>query len=111
MLATARDVYALFFLERQLGILREEYLTRAIDGTPPPPEFWEREEGRVLEELRRLFYSREARLLVKPAVADKVSDSEDFANRTQRLLEFALLMTHRKLLAIPFVGQMESAEE
>jgi hypothetical protein len=58
MLAVARDTWALFFLEQQLGKLRERYLNQALAGKPPGPEFWHEGEEAIVRELRESFYTR-----------------------------------------------------
>jgi hypothetical protein len=110
MLAMARDVYAQFFLERQLGRLREAFLEQAIAGSPTPADYWKNGEERIVGEMRETFYCRGVRGFVKPDTADQVSDTEDFDGRTQRLMEHALLQTHRLLRDIPFLGQSEFRE-
>ena len=40
MLAQARDVMAVLFLENQLGALRDEFLARSIEGNPPDAGEW-----------------------------------------------------------------------
>jgi hypothetical protein len=105
MLAEARDILATMFLEKQLGMLREELLARALEGRPADAEFQEKAERAIIEEFKRRFYNQEVRQLVKPWA--KAGDEEDFEKRTQKLGEHATWMTHRKLVAIPFVGQPE----
>ena len=111
MFAEARDTMAFFFYEKQLGRLREEFLDKATKGTPPGPEFLKTGEARIMADLRREFYNRKVRLGVNPKEADKISDEEDFKNRTQKLGEYATLMTHHLLAAIPCHGQKEFLEK
>jgi hypothetical protein len=109
MLAAARDVWGVFFLEKELGKLREQYLALALEGKPPSPEFWKKGEESIVGQQQSLFYTPELRKIVKPATAS-INDAEDFTNRTQRLAEQAVFMMHRILIEIPFVGQAEFQE-
>jgi hypothetical protein len=108
MLAEARDICAIFFLEHELGILREKYLEDALADTPQGPDYWQTAEAAILRR-RDGFYTQEVRHLVKANCA-KISDGEDLAGRTQKLAEHAVFFTHRKLIQIPYVGQPEYME-
>ena len=110
MFAEARDLLGVFFYEKQLGKLREEFLDQALRGTPPEPDFLKAGEDRILKDLRREYYSLAARRGVNPKEADKISDEEDFKNRTQKMGECVTLMTHRMLAGIPYHGQKEYLE-
>jgi hypothetical protein len=104
MLATARDIAAISFLEKRLGILREEFLAQAIAGADQGPEYWVEGERAVMAELKSRFYNTEARQMLEPDEAAHLSDEEDFERRTQKLAEHAILMTHHILTGIPWVG-------
>jgi len=105
MLAAARDVWATFFLDKQLSLLREQHMRDVIENRPTHSDYWSDGERRILGELRSNFYSHQARLLVRPLEADQVTDDQDYAGRTQKLAEGAILSTHRTLTQIPFIGQ------
>jgi hypothetical protein len=109
MLKIARDISAAFFLEKQLGILREKYLAQALTGDLPDDDFLPSGERAILADLRASFYGKETRKLVSPT--EKVSDAEDYDKRGQKLAEHALWMTHRKLTRLPFVGQPQFREQ
>lgn len=110
MLAAARDLLATLFLEKRLAALREEYLSRALDGNTPGQEYWEQGEANIMLELKRSFYHREMHQLVEPGAAPPASEEQDFADRTQKLAEHAVLVTHRILARVPFVGQPEHTQ-
>ncbi len=110
MLAQARDVMAVLFLENQLGALRDEFLARSIEGNPSDAGEWAAREQAISDEMKRRFYNLETRNLVKPDDAESMNDDEDFEARTQKLSEHAIFMTHHKLAAIPYVGHPEYRE-
>ena len=110
MLIEARDICAVFFLETRLGILRERYLSAVIEGKPTGSDYLGAGEKAIMEEMKRKFYNPNVRALVNPSAASRISDDEDFTGRSQKLAEQAILMTHRKLAGIPFVGQPQYRE-
>ena len=69
------------------------------DALGAPAEFI-----RTREEMRRRFFSADARKYLGEPVEGGRSDAEDFENRTQKLTEIALVMTHGILKSIPHVG-------
>jgi hypothetical protein len=93
MLTIARDVWAAFFLEKELASLRERFMAQTLEGSPPNSGFWTIGEQKIVAEQRSSFYSKEARV--------------DFESRTQKLMEHAIWMTHHRLVELPFVGQEE----
>lgn len=109
MLAEGRDVMAVLFLEARLSELREAYLERALERQPPGPGFWKEGERAIRDELKRRYYNRDLRTVVKPDDAS-MSDEEDFEERTQKLTEHALFETHRRLAAIPYHGHPDYLE-
>lgn len=111
MLDYVRDVTAVLFLENCLSVLREEYLSRALEGNPPCPEYWASGEEFIMKDFRSKFYNANARQLVKSGDVDDINDEQDFNGRSQKSMEFAVLMTHRKIVAIPYVGHPEFSEE
>lgn len=111
MLAGARDIWAAFFLEKRMGALREDYMQAVIDGRSPGPDYWTAGEQAIWQDLKSNFYDQRARQFIKAGAESQISDEEDYAGRTQKLMEAALLSTHHKLAQIPFVGQPEFSEQ
>lgn len=108
MLVTAmRDLMAVFFYEGALGNLRDLHLQEALEGYAPGPDYWSAGQREALEEMRRRFYGPDARKYL----GDPVSEAEDFENRTQKLTEAAVLMTHEILKSIPHVGHPDFRDE
>ena len=111
MLAETRDILATFFLEKQLGILRERYLAESLAGDPPGDEFFATGEADIREKFRRNFYNEQIRRLFKPGDNGQTGDEEDFAGRTQLALEQAIWFTHRRLAEIPYAGHEQYRDE
>jgi len=109
-LAAARDTASIFVLDDLLSRLREEYLEKALAGSPPGDDFWPPREQAAVEEIKRRFYNQEVREVVKPAEAGEMDDQKDFESRGQKLTEHAIWMTHALLKQIPYVGQEEYQE-
>jgi hypothetical protein len=82
-----------------------------IENRTPGPDYWAAGEESILKDLKSNHYGQQVRKIVRPAANGEMSDDEDYAARTQKLLEQALWLTHRKLVKIPFVGQPEYAED
>jgi hypothetical protein len=104
MLAEARDVLAVMYMERQLGILREAYIARTLAGDVLPPDFIEKGEQEIRNAMLNRFYNERVRQSLGPE-HPQGTDQEDYEARTQEVLEFVIQMTHRRLAALPFVGQ------
>ena len=111
MLDYVRDVAAVLFLEECLGVLREEYLYSVLEGNSTAPEYWTSGEELIMEDLRRKFYNSNVRQMVKSGDVDDIDNEQDFNERSQKAMEFAVLMTHRKLVSIPYIGHPEFSEE
>jgi hypothetical protein len=110
MLLHGRDAFALIYLDRKLGKLREEHLAAALKGEVPGPDFWETGERRAFAEMRSKFFSRDARAFWRPREID-MQDEVDFASRKQQLGERAVAITHRQLKSLPYVGHPDHREE
>jgi hypothetical protein len=104
MLAEARDVLAVMYMERQLGILREAHMARTLAGDVLLPDFIERGEQDIRNAMLNRFYNERVRQSLGPE-HPQGTDQEDFEARTQEILEFVIHMTHRRLASLPFVGQ------
>jgi hypothetical protein len=109
-LAIARDLSSVFWLDKQLSLLREDFMARTMAGNPPVSDFLDSEEARIRREQIEKFYNREKRSFARPADVDKVSDAEDYEGRTQKTMEHAIWLTHRKLHGLPFPGQPASPD-
>lgn len=107
LMLAMRDVYAAFYLEKQLRLLRERALTAALDGQVADADFFAREERDIVERQRQLFFTMDIRQALLSGNASGTTDADDFATRSQALLEEAIWMTHRLMVAMPFVGQAE----
>jgi hypothetical protein len=111
LLAAARDIASMFVLDALLSRLREEYLEKVLEGSPPADDFWPAGEQAAVEELKRRFYNQQAREAVKPGEAEEIDDQKDFDTHGQKLIEHAIWMTHALLKQTPFVGQEEYRED
>jgi len=109
-LAVARDIASMSALDELLSRLREEYLEKALAGSPPGDDFWPAREQAVVEEIKRRFFNQKAREAVKPDEAANMDDQKDFEGHGQKLTEHAIWMTHALLKRIPYVGQEEYRE-
>jgi hypothetical protein len=109
MIAEARDMIAVIGLEKRLGQVREQLAGRIIAGQTVTPQDIADAEQRVQATVKRDFYTAGTRQVVKPAQAG-ISDEQDFADRGQRLAEHAVWVAHRRLLALPLVGDPAYAE-
>lgn len=107
LLAAARDTASMSALDKLLSQLREEYLDKALAGSPPGDDFWPPREQAVREEIMRRFFNIKAREAVNPDEAAKIDDQKDFEGHGQKLVEHAIWMTHALLKQIPYVGQEE----
>jgi hypothetical protein len=109
--AAMRDLMAVFFYEGALGNLRDLHLREALEGFTPGPEYWPAGEREAFEEMRRRFFSADAHKYLGEPVEGGRSDANDFENRTQRLTEIALVMTHGILKSIPHVGHPDFRDD
>ena len=111
MLTIARDVWAAFFLEKELASLRERFMAQTLEGSPPNSGFWTIGEQKIVEDQRSSFYSKEVRVYLGLSDTNQSSDHEDFESRTQKSMEHAIWMTHHRLVELPFVGQEEYRDD
>lgn len=109
MLAEGRDLLAVIRFEKLLSQERERLAQRVVAGETLRPEHLAAAEAEAYVALKKEFFNATARNAVKPESA-AISDEEDFAGRGQRLMEQAVLMAHRGLLAIPVVGDPSFSE-
>lgn len=108
-LAAARDIDSTFLLDARLSRAREEFIVAALDGEEPPPEFMESREQRVVEDMKWAYFNPRMRRMVE--LDESLTDDEDYASHSQKLLEKAIWWTHERLKAIPFVGQDGYADD
>jgi hypothetical protein len=111
MLAEGRDLLAVIRFEKLLSQARERLAERVIAGVKLRPEDLAAAEAEATATLKQEFFNAKARQAIKSGSA-RMSDDEDFAARGQRLMEQAVLLSHRGLLAVPLVGDPSlSADE
>ena len=105
MISDARDIAAVIDFGRRLQELREMHLKRVIAGEKVPPDFWQKGEQGALEYVKRRYFSLKNRLNFMPKEkAEAVSDAQDFESRSSKLTEALTLESHKKLVAVPYVG-------
>jgi hypothetical protein len=102
VISGARDVSAVFTLERAFGQLREAYVEQVLEGTQPSPAFWEEAEERAYALVRDTHFSRDVRAFIDPE--DRRSDEQAWEEREGVPAEEAAVWTHRRIIEIPFVG-------
>jgi hypothetical protein len=104
----ARDTAASLFYLKCLDELRGQFLDRATRGEKFSPHYWAQGEARAIERVKREYFTTRLRALFMPSEkAATVDDAQDFELRNTRLIEAGMLDSHRKLVAIPWVGQPE----
>ncbi len=108
MTRDARDTMAsLFYLER-LDAVREIQLERGIQGEILPEDFFIRGERAALQETKKEYFTRIQRdIFLKPEKASELTDDQDFDARSTKLVEMAMLESHRTIVKIPWVGHPE----
>jgi hypothetical protein len=105
MTRDARDTAASFYYLELLQYLRDRHLERAARGQTIAPDYWTRGEAAALEEIRRQFYDADTRrIFMAPDKAAALNDAQDFEARSTKMVEMAMLETHRLLVQIPWVG-------
>ncbi len=107
MLTNMRDLLAVMFLEKRLGQLREDHLERSLSGAKLGENFIREQEKLILQDMKKDFFSGPLSEFVRYPNNQDINDKDDFLNRSQKLTEKAVILTHRKLLAIPYAGQKE----
>ena len=111
MLKSIRDVAAVLFLENKLGLLREEFLNLIVAGNSPDMEDWASREDAVMENFKHEFYNAKLRQLIETDHNKDIDDDEDFNNRSQKFMEFAVFKNHKRLQEIPCVGHPDFSED
>ncbi len=105
MTRDARDTAASLYYLELLHYLRDTHLERVTRGQRVSADYWTRGEVAALEETRRQFYDAATRRMVlSPEKARALNDVQDFEARSTKLVEMAMLETHRILARIPWVG-------
>lgn len=104
ILGYTRDTLAVIALEKRFGLLREAYMRRTIDTGLPDEAYMSGEEQRILETVKQSYYTPEAGRLVDPEASEPLSATDQYENRGTELAEDAVIMCHRMLADIPFVG-------
>jgi hypothetical protein len=105
MIRDGRDTAASLHYLELLQYLRDAHLDRVSRGQSVSPDFWMRGEAAALNETRRQFYDAATRrMLLAPEKARSLTDAQDFEARSTKMVEMAMLETHRILARIPWVG-------
>lgn len=102
-IAAARDVDSIFRLDSRLSRAREEYIAAVLRGEEPEPDFMEKRERLVIEDLKWVYFNEAVRQ--KVGLDESLTDDEDYDSHSQKLLERAIWWTHERIEEIPFVGQ------
>lgn len=105
MIPLLRDLLSVIYLEKRLSLLREDYLERSLSGMSLNENFIRQQEKVILQDMKKNFFSGAVQEFLRYSNSQDLSDEEDFVGRSQKLTERAVILTHRKLLAIPYVGQ------
>jgi len=124
-LEAGRDIAAMSALDERLSHAREEYIEQVLSGRDPDDTFWPEREAAIVDEIKRRFFSSSIGLegtshqtnetgskpsLTSPGPDDSKGDKcrlFDFNQHSQKLLEYAIWMTHEITKHIPYVGQKE----
>ena len=105
MTRDARDTAASLYYLELLQYLRDTHLDQVGRGRRVSPDYWNRGEAAALEETRRQFYDAATRrIFLSPEKARALNDVQDFEARSTKMVEMAMLETHRLLARIPWVG-------
>ena len=107
----ARDTAASLYYLQCLDELRGQFLDRASRGEKFSPHYWAQGEARAIERVKHDYFTRRLRaMFMPPEQAAALDDAQDFEMRNTQLIETGMLDSHRKLVAIPWVGQPEFAD-
>jgi len=105
MITDARDIAAMIDYGKRLIALREEHLNRILNRQAIPGNYWTDGEKAALDGIRKRYYCVDNRLLYMPREQAKaVNDEQDFDSRCTKLGEALTFETHKKIKAIPYVG-------
>jgi len=103
LVAAGRDIDSTFFLDSRLSKAREALIALVLDGEEPEPDFVAKLERSAVDDLKEIYFNARMRQAVKLDAG--LTDEEDYAQHSQKLVERAIWWTHERLKAIPFVGQ------
>ncbi len=104
MIESARDVMVAIALDLRLGQLRERQMELLEAGERLPVDFWVAGQRAIRDALLARFYHEELRVALSGEGERGRSDEEAFDARESRLAEYAILLTHRRLVDMPCVG-------
>jgi len=108
MFTEGRDIAAVINYGVRLQEVREEHLRLVTEGKPIPGNFWSNGEAAAVDNMKKHYYTNKARLALMPRdQANAINDAQDFDSRCTKLTEALTLESHKKLVAIPYVGQPE----
>jgi hypothetical protein len=95
-------------MDRRLGQLREEFMARELSGKKPAQDFLSEGEALVLDEIRTRYFGPVAQRIVNPQASDDATSDRGFDDPVVQLTLQAVLHAHRRLAALPFVGQVRN---
>jgi hypothetical protein len=104
MIREARDLAALVALDKRLSLLRERQLEMVAQSQRLPADFWTAGQREIAAFIRHRFYRQDVRILLFGESERDKSDEDAFAERGQKLSEYGILLTHRRLVDTPCVG-------
>ncbi|MBL7977066.1 MAG: hypothetical protein JNN12_01910 [Bacteroidetes Order II. Incertae sedis bacterium] len=110
MLAEARNMAALFFLDHELSDLRASFMQFALErGVLPPPDKWEKLENEVIQGVKKQYFNQEVTNALFPE--KNMTAHEDYEKRTTKDSgEATLWHSHELLKNIPFHGHPDYLE-
>lgn len=108
-LAAVRDIDSIFLLDARLSRAREELIATVLRGEEPEPDFMEKRESVIVDDLKWAYFNAEMRRKVE--IDETLTDDEDYESHSQKLVEKAIWWTHEQMKAIPFVGHPGYADD
>lgn len=111
MLKYVRDSLSVCGLVRQLEYIRNDQLLAGVSGQVAPADWLGREEEKARARNIAHYFSPGARQLMgEPGGPAPARDAADAEARTCKMGEEMAILTHRALVAIPWVGHPDFAD-
>lgn len=110
MLAEARNIAAMFYLDHELSDLRASFMQFALErGKLPPPEKWDRLEAEIVESVKVLYFNQATTNALFPN--KQMTAKEDYEKRTTKDSgEATMWYSHHLLKNLPFHGHPDFLE-